>query len=231
MGLNEKGKSGGGNFIFLSPINVDGQGTRWARRVSADTEGAVERDAKCGLVHELYYETVDGMIEAVRIVDKGDYGEQLEVALRDGDTSMILSTPFAGDIGKGFICRMEHVDETLNSEIGVFNKVINGNDRRYCYMIQNGQKVPHDYTKDGSKSLPEPIKEEKARGKVEWNWEDHENALYDICQSESIAKGWAKDEAEFATSFFKHEEEEKEETPAAPEEPPTPELDEDDVPF
>lgn len=234
MGLKTN-SGGGGSTVFLSAINVGEEDVFWARRVSKDTEGAVEREAKCGLVYELYYPAVSGIIEAVRIVDKGQMGEELEIRLKDDDPdselTFLLQTNFSGDLGKHFIVRMENLIADVPVEIGVFRKHEGTRDKRFLYMNQDGDKVTHDYTKDGAKSLPDPIESEGRRGKKEWDWTEHDNALFDICEDLAVKMGWAEDKVEFALSTFKHEK--KADAPA--DEPPVPATspvdDEDDVPF
>lgn len=229
MGMNERSGGGGGNMVFLNPINTEG-GVRWARRVTKDTEGSTEREAKCGLVHELYYESVDGMIKSVRIVDKGQYGEELEIALEDDGLTMLLQTPFSGDIGKGFICRMCNINPDDLIEIGVWTK----GERRYLYAKQGGEKIANPYARgdkeESEKSLPAPVEKKAKRGnKSEWDWEDHDQALYEVCRDISVENGWAQDEEDFTLSAFKHAG--SDQVPADTADQALPPDDDGDVPF
>lgn len=239
MGMNEKSGGGGGNAVFLNPINHPTSGdVHWARRVAKGVEGSTPREAKCGLVHELYYESLDGMIKSMRIVDKGQYGEDLEIGLHDGDQLMLLQTGFSSDIGKAIICRLEGINPELEIEIGVCTiENDKGEKKRFAWMKQGDDKILNRYSrKDGADEselqLPQPVEKKKARGGgSDWDWEDHDNALFEICRDISIANGWAKDEEEFVESSFKHAE--KAEKPAEEGEmiPPSTPVDEDDIPF
>jgi hypothetical protein len=235
MGMNTD-SGGSGNTVFLSAINV-GDEVFWARRVSAETEGAVKRINKNNdTVHELYYPSITGRIEAVRIVDKGQYGEELEVRVRDDDPDsdlvMLLQMTYTSDLGKHFICRMEEMDENVDITIGVFRKLENGKDYRTTWAKQGDVKVENLYTKSGPKDLPKPVITEGRRGKKEYDFREQENYLFDLAEEMAIKKGWAEDSEEFIVSTFKRgetTEHQDEPEPAAPETPAV--DDDDDVPF
>lgn len=232
MGLNTNTGSGGGDMVFLNPININEAGdVRWARRVAAGVEGAVERDAKCGLVHELYYESVTGFIKSVRIVDKGQFGEDIEIALKDTDEgselTFILQTGFSGDIGKAFIQRMQNMNPDEDITIGVCTM----NGKRYCYATQVGEKIENAYKKDNpdGNNLPEPIKSEGRGGKISWDWKDHEDALFKVAEGIAEDNGWVGGDDNFTESFYKQHKDDSE-TPT-PEAPSAPEEFDDDEPF
>ena len=235
MGLNTNSGGGGGNMIFLNPINTkeDGSEVMWARRVAAGVDGATERDAKCGLVHELYYPSVTGYIQSVRIVDKGQFGEDIEVALKDNEDGsnmvFILQSGFSGDIGRAFIYRMQNIDPNEIIEIGVC--VIE--DKRYCFASQAGNKIENAWKKENpdGNTLPQPIKTEGRGGKVAWDWSENEDALFAVARDIAIDNGWAKDNAEFGESFYKQH---KDDAPGCLPSKPEPEYDDDepdDEPF
>lgn len=200
MGLHTDTGSNG-NIVFLTPINTD-KGAMWARRVTADTEGAVMRDAKCGTVYELYYKGVSGFIQAVRIVDKGEYGDELEVALRDdeegSDLIFLLQMSFNSELGKGFICRMENINPDDVVTVGLYTK----GKKRYLWVNQNDEAVANPYVKDGEKELPPPETTKRRGGKVEYNWAKHDDALFELCEKLSIDSGWAEDDDQFRLSSF-----------------------------
>ena len=236
MGLN-KDSGRGGNTVFLSAINVGDNEVFWARRTTKDNPEAKMRiSTHIGEVWEEYYKSITGYIEAVRIVDKGQYGEELEIRVSDDDENsdliMLLQMPYTSDLGKRFIIRMENIDPEVPAEIGIFRKIDGSNDRRFLFVRQNGDTVANNYTRDGSKSLPGPEEVEK-RGKVKLDWSKQEDALFDICRTEAISKGWCKDEDEFAESTFSHDDSrtktEGNNPPA--ENPPAENVDDEDIPF
>lgn len=207
MGLNSETTDNSGSMVFLTPINLD-SGIMWARRVTEDFDGAREREAKCGQVFEVYYQSVTGFIKSVRIVDKGEYGEELEIAMDDDDPdsglTFILQAGFASDIGKAFICRMQNIDNREPILIGIFTS---DEGKRILYAKQGDNKVGNAFLKDNAEGnqLPAPVKSEGRGGKVSYNWEAHENGLYGVCKTESEKNGWSTAD-EFRVSFCKRSE-------------------------
>jgi hypothetical protein len=240
MGM--KTDSGGsGNIIFFTPIETN-QGTRWARRVSMDTEGAVPRDAKCGQVFELYYQGVEGFIQSMRIVDKGEFGEELEIRMKDneGDQEFILQTGFNSQIGKAIICRLESIPEPTDPiQIDVFSmKGQGGKSRRCAVLLQNGDKLPNPYAKKkvgdeyvAEKPLPPPEEKKVRGGKVEYDFREQDDFLYDLCKEWSIKFGWAKDEDEFRVSSIVRADDAEQEHAGSSSDHPDLVDDGEDVPF
>jgi len=234
MGMNKKGGNtgDGAGIIFFNPINNAETSCMWARRVAEDTEGAKEREAKCGLVHELYYESLDGDIETVRTVDKGEFGEMLEILMDDNGERYLLQMPFSSDIGKAFIMRLENIDPVLPIEIGLWLK----GKKRILWAKQGDQKVANPYAgvkgEDGTitwaKELPKPIEKKKRGGKSDWDWTEQNDALFELCRDWAIKNDWVKNEEEFMTSPIKAA---SDDTPAPEPAPDAPPPEDDDVPF
>lgn len=231
MGLHEKGE-GGGNTVFLSPINTS-NGAKWAQRVSKDTENAVSRDAKCGVVFEKYYSSVDGVIQSVRIPTSTEYDEEVEVCLLDKDIVYMLQIPLKGSLGSGFICRIEELERGAWVEIGMFTS----GERRSLWIKQNEEKVINKYAKrkdesgalvDGEKKLPDPIIRKKPNGEEDRNYGEREDFLYGMCADFSIENEWASDTDDFKCSGFKKSNPSVEATPDRKE---TNDEYEDDIPF
>lgn len=190
MGLVEGQGGGGSSYVFLAPINVEGKGTMWARRVNEGTEGATPRESKAGLVHELYYGAVIGRIKTVRIFT-GQYGEDIEISLSDGKEVYIIKVGFSSPIGKAFIVRLPNISKDNDILIGVTTI----EEKQILYAKQSGSKIENAYSKDNEAGLTLPPPEKKdVRGTVTWDWGNHEDALFALCESKSIENGWSTED-------------------------------------
>ena len=162
-------ESGGG--IWLSVVKG-----HLTQRVSAGTEGAVERVLEKGpntgaTVHELQFNFLEGRLERVYIQDT-EYGKSWVFVVSDDIKTYNLVTGYSSGYAVGLLGRLPNVD--LSDNIRIKSFYIRGNDdkfRGYLTIQQGGQKVEKAYTKEEPNGLPE-IKQVEVNGEKVWDSTD-----------------------------------------------------------
>lgn len=149
-------------------INV--VGGKFAKKVKAETEGAVSRvNKKNETVHELQYNTLaDVNLVAINKKD-GDYGFQWEVTLKYMDETFILNLPYSGRQTNGIFFRLPNIaiNEPMTLKCHMFTDDA-GISKTFVTVEQNGKKIDPAYSKDNPNGLP-PLEPIKVKGKDSWD--------------------------------------------------------------
>jgi len=97
----------GAGKTFMSIING-----KWAEKVKEGTEGAVERkNKKEETVHEKLYSDVSGIIKSM-VIEKKDFGKQLNVVIDDVGEAFTLSIPVESKYFDAFVNKIACADFT-----------------------------------------------------------------------------------------------------------------------
>jgi len=146
---------------FLSIVNG-----KICRKVTKDTEGAVERTNKNGvLIYELQWTSLIGIIESISIRQSEEYGDQWEIMIRDVTDTYKLQLPISGRVTNGLMFRLPNID--LSSEVEL-NTFINKEGKPVLLVKQNGVTVKQAYTKDNPNGLPQ-LESIVFKGKEQWD--------------------------------------------------------------
>jgi hypothetical protein len=201
------GKRQNANTVFLNIV-----GGKITQRVNKDTEGAKERilakGPKAGTpVYELEHDFVSGKIVHCEIKES-DYGDQIELKLRDGDDFYVLTVNWDyARLRDAIVKRLPNIDVAKPVEISCFPDREDG--QPAFFIRQDGEVVKYAFTRDNPNGLPEPTKK-VVKGKEEWVWDEPENFLWDKAQEwfEQFAgneKPDYQDESESAETTSKDE--------------------------
>jgi hypothetical protein len=158
-----------GNKIFLKVV-----GGKIAQKVSEGTLGAVARTNKNGeVVHEQYYNAIEGWIESIEFKPSKEYGNSYDVTIRDTDQVYVLNMGCSGRVTNGLLGRIPNIDLDSKMEFRVFTikDKVTLKDKQYSSVYQNGVKVEPFYTKDTPNGLP-PMVQVKVKGELVWDDSD-----------------------------------------------------------
>jgi len=150
--------------VFMSIING-----KWAEKVPAGTEGAVERQNKKGeTVHELLYNDVSGIITSWAI-EKKDFGKQLNVVINDVGEVFTLSIPVESRYFDAFVNKIACADLKKEVKIAPFSFTPKGETDKKTgmniYQVGNPKaldingKLPFFFTKENPNGRPQPMKD------------------------------------------------------------------------
>lgn len=180
MGL-EGNVNGGKKFVTI----VGGQFTI---RSTEGAEGAVKRTLTAKgyegkIVYELQFPRLRGKIAKMEF-KKGNFGEVIEITVVD-DHQYVLQVPWNSSL-KGIITRLPNV--SYKEEV-VFSAFTNDKEQNVLLVYQGKGEdgkdkiVPSAYTKEAPNGMPAAT-ETTVRGVKKWNFEDIEEFLYGVLQSE-----------------------------------------------
>jgi len=161
MGLSNS--SDEGRKTYLNII-----GGKFAKKVHAGTEGAVERiNKKLETVHELQYTKLSNvMITGIEKKIKEGFGASWEVTLKEADETFVLNLNYSGRQTNGLTHRLPNINFAEPVTLSLFT-----NDEGKTYLTvydKDGNKIPPAYTKDNKNGLPDLVKK-KTQGIEKWN--------------------------------------------------------------
>lgn len=159
----------GGKKAFMSIING-----KWAEKAEAGTEGAVERkNKKEEIVHELLYNDVSGIITSM-VIEKKDFGKQLNVVIDDVGEVFTLSIPVESRYFDAFVNKIACADLKKPVRLAPFSFIPSGETKAKSGMniyqvgnpkaiadVKKGQegKLPYFFTKEAPNGRPQPMKD------------------------------------------------------------------------
>jgi len=112
--------------------------------VSKETEGAILREYKLkdgteGSKWELLYKSIDATITNIQFDDTGDFGENLQITLSDGENEVILSESVATNFGTDIMKKLPNVD--FSKEVGIQPYAFEGNNGKLVKGVSIWQKL------------------------------------------------------------------------------------------
>lgn len=201
MGIN-KGENAGA--MYLSVANG-----KLVLKHKEPKEGVTtSRVNKVGnTVHEEFFKDLTGRITDIRKKENSQYGDQVEIVVKDGGELFILQMQFSSRYSASFLKALPNVSATEDVRIMPWQmddknkpgKQVSG------ITLYQGEKIPPAYTKEDPNGLPE-LEKKKVKGvfvyddteMMEFLWEEATKWL-------SVAKS--------ATSEVVNQEEDSEEPP------------------
>lgn len=142
---------------------------KFAKKVTADTEGAVERETKDQhdnkkIVHELLYKSLSGMIDSIEVDETGKFGDQLKINMSDGLDKFTVSFSMQSREAKHFLVRLPHIDIKAEVVLAPYNFVADNNDNIIgMNVFQEEKKLLPFYSNDNPNGMPVPPKIEEGK--------------------------------------------------------------------
>lgn len=132
--------------------------------------GSKERVNKQGnVVHELFYDFIDGVITSIRLREHKTYGKSWLVTLKDGDEMQVLQFPYSSQYSQAFLKTLPNVDLKKTIKIIPSKKQVEGKDKLTLFVTQEGTPIKHFWTKEKKGDLPDLV---KVRYKGNESWDD-----------------------------------------------------------
>jgi len=172
------------NKVFLNIY--EGQ---FAKRVDPSTEGATKRKLKTDkIVHELYYNALEGYLLAVEEHVHEEYGKFFKLTLENDGVLYCFDMKQTSGYAMGFLYRIESCDLTEPIKFKPYyieDKEVDGKFKAYMVLYQNGKKIESNYTKDNPNGLPE-MKQVEVNGDKVWDSSDRMSFLKSMLQTNII---------------------------------------------
>lgn len=154
-------REGGKYFTIL--------GGKFSIRVSAETPGAVARVNKMGkTVYEVYHESFEGRLIAVRTTESRDYGKNWEFDFQDGGEKYTLQLSYSNSYATNLLKILPNADLTKEMKIQPSQKMVDGKPKSSLFVSQDGVTLKHAYTKDEPNGLP-PMEKIIVKGQETWD--------------------------------------------------------------
>lgn len=141
---------------------------KFAMRVQAGSEGAVERTNKLGkVVHEKFYDKFTGKLVSIKVTD-GTYGKSWNFGFRDNGELYTLQLSYSNSFATAFLKMLPNID--LNKEMTVSPSVkeVDGKNKSSLFVNQDGVAIKHAYTMAEPNGLPQ-MEEILVKGQKTWD--------------------------------------------------------------
>lgn len=179
MGLENRE---GGQYITI----LDG---KFCKRVTKDTEGAVERVNKIGnTVYEKFYDRFTGKLVDIIIQEGGAYGKNWVFVLSDGIDIYRLQLSYSNSFATALLKMLPNID--LSKEFTMSPSVKVGDDgkkKSSLFVDQNGNHIKHAYTKENPNGLPD-MEQIVIKGQMVWDDTKRLDFLEKMVKSDIIPK-------------------------------------------
>lgn len=149
--------------IYLSIVSG-----KIARRVKDVTPEAKSRTTEDGkLIHELYYDNLEGSITDISTKD-GNFGKQLLITITSDGEKAVLQMPFSSGSASSFLKALPNVDLSQPVTLRPKMEVDGEKKKTVLFITQNGKGIKWYWTKDNPGALP-PMEKIKVKGKETWD--------------------------------------------------------------
>ena len=125
--------------------------------VNPNTEGAILReyelkDGTKGSKHELLYKDIEGEVVNVQFRD-GDYGEQVQITVRDNDEDITISQGVGTNFGEDLLKKLPNIQFEKRAKFAPYAFTDDSEkERRGVTIYQDGEKVSSHFW-DGEKNV------------------------------------------------------------------------------
>jgi hypothetical protein len=161
------GQSNSGIFYGISNGKI-------TRQFANKTANSIERANKNSkVVHEEFYDFLDGVITSITTKEHADYGKFWVVNLKDVETGQdqILQFNYSSGYANGFLKALPNVDLSSKVKLSPSAKVEDGKTKTTLFINQHGKAIKWYYTKETPNGIPE-LKQQKVKGKITWDDSD-----------------------------------------------------------
>lgn len=168
MGIN---KGEGAGSMYLTVAN----GKLVLKHKEAKEGVTTTRTNKMGnTVHEEFFKDVTGMIADIRKKESTQYGDQLEIVVKDGSEQFVLQMQFSSRYSGSFLKALPNIEQREEVRIMPWqmdDKNKPGKQVSGITVYQDGNKVLPAFTKEEPNGLPEMTKT-KVKGVYVWDDSD-----------------------------------------------------------
>lgn len=148
------------------------------RQFGSKTETSVERVNKLGkIVHEEFYDYLDGFLTNIEIREHEDYGKQLVLVLKDEGTHLDQYFQFqmSSGFGNAFLKTLPNIDLSKKITLIPSQKIKDDKKESTLFIKQGGATLKRYYTKDHPNGIPEMT---KVKFKGEEKWDDYDVMVF-----------------------------------------------------
>lgn len=139
------------------------------RSFKTPTETSKSRTNKKGnVVHEEYYDYLDGIIVEINTKEHDEYGKFWLIKLMDGETAQILQMNFSSSYSSAFLKMLPNVDLKSTVKLIPNTKLVDGKQRSSLFITQHGKPLKHFWNKENPGELPN-LEQKKVKGKLKWD--------------------------------------------------------------
>ncbi len=158
------------------------------RSFQSATSKSVQRTNKNNkIVHEEFYDWIDGIITEITTKEHAEYGKFWLIRLQDGETSQILQMNFSSGYSQAFLKLLPNVDLSSSVKIIPSEKEVEGKKKTSIFITQHGKSLKHFWTKDLPGDLP-PLRKIKIKGKESWDDSDQMEFFEEYVRAEVAPK-------------------------------------------
>ena len=111
-------------------------------------------------IYEAFYDYIEGTIINARLSEHKEYGDDIQLTIKNGDTIAVLQIHFTSSYGRGFLYKIPNLKEGQPVHIKPFDFIPKNNNPENkriqgLKITQNGEKIEPFYTRENRNGLPE----------------------------------------------------------------------------
>ena len=139
------------------------------RAFKSPTDKSVTREnANKKIVHEEFYDYIDGYITDIQYLRENDYGKQWVITLEDDGQMQQLQFRYSSGYSSSFLKTLPNLD--FGKKVKLIPKLIIEGDKKKTtlFVNQGDHALKHFYTKDKPNGIPQ-LEQKKVKGKLIWD--------------------------------------------------------------